>query len=269
MVSIAFWNLNRRPLQDLLATLVKSHAVDLLVLAENTIAPSIVLASLNQVCPGYKTRPWSICTKISVFTRFHASFLQPTEEDERFLICNLRLPARTEILLAMAHLSSKASFDDHSQLAECQLLSKGIRDAESKAGHGKTVVVGDLNVNPFEPPVAGALGLHAVMTRRLAMRNTRQIQNKEYRFFYNPMWRHFGERPDGPPGTYYYGSSGYVTYFWNIFDQVLIRPDLIQQFRDEDLRILTSIGGTSLVGTSGQPSKVGSDHLPMIFNLDI
>lgn len=150
------------------------------------------------------------------------------------------------------------------------LLSKGIKEAENRAGHSKTVVVGDLNVNPFEPPIVGAHGLHAVMSRRVAMRNMRRVQNKEYRFFYNPMWRHFGERTDGPPGTYYYGSSGYVTYFWNIFDQVLVRPDLIQHFPDDQLRILTSIGETTLIGANGQPNKdVASDHLPMIFKLDI
>lgn len=270
MVNIVFWNLNRKPLQNLLAALVKSYAVDLLVLAENTIPSETVLAALNGERPGYRTRPWSICTKITVFTKFHAGFLQPTEESERILICHLKLPARTDILLAMAHLPSKANIDDMSQYAECQLLSESVKNAETKAGHTRTVLVGDLNVNPFEVPVVGALGLHAVMTKQVAMRNSRKIQSRDYRFFYNPMWKHFGERPDGPPGTYYYGSSGYVTYFWNIFDQVMIRPDLIQHFPDEELRILTSIGNINLLGANGRPDKgVASDHLPMLFKLDI
>lgn len=270
MVSVVFWNLNRRPLQDLLAALVKSYAIDLLILAENTMPTSAILAALNGERPGYKARPWSICSKITVFTRFRAEFLEPTEESDRILVCRLKLPARTDILLAMAHLPSKANFDDMSQLAECQLLSESVRNAETKAGHARTVLVGDLNVNPFEPAVAGALGLHAVMAKQVAMRNSRKIQNREYRFFYNPMWRHFGERPDGPPGTYYYGSAGHVTYFWNIFDQVLIRPELIQHFPDEELRILTTIGAIKLLGASGRPNKdFASDHLPMLFKLDI
>lgn len=270
MVSIVFWNLNRKPLQDLLAALVKGYAVDLLILAENTIPLSSVLEALNRERPGYRTRPWSTCSKITVFTRFDSRFLQPTEESDRFLICRLRLPARTEILLAMAHLSSKLRSNDHDQLAECQLLSKGVTDAETKVGHERTILVGDLNANPFDVPVAAAHGLHAVMTRQVALKNSRKVQDKEYRFFYNPMWKHFGERSDGPPGTYYYGSAGYVTYFWNIFDQVLIRPGLIQHFPDQELRILTSIGSIRLLGASGLPDKsVASDHLPMLFKLDI
>jgi len=270
MLNIAFWNLGRRPVQDLLAALVKQHAIDVLILAESTAPPSTVLGALNRERPGYKTRPWNICTKLSVFTFFHSAFLKPTAEDDRFLICRLLLPARLEILLAMAHLSSKAYSDEHGQLAECQLLSWQVSDAERRAGHNRTILVGDLNVNPFEVPVVGAHGLHAVMTKQVARRNTRRVQDREYRFFYNPMWKHFGERVDGPPGTYYYGSSGYVTYFWNIFDQVLVRPDLIPYFPDQELRILTSIGDFKLVGANGQPDRdVGPDHLPMLFKLDI
>jgi len=175
-----------------------------------------------------------------------------------------------EVLLAMAHLPSKRYFDETDQLAECQLLSETVKRAEMKAKHTRTILVGDFNVNPFEAAVVGALGLHAVMAKQVAMRNNRTVQNKEYQFFYNPMWRHFGERSDGPPGTYYYGPAGQVTYFWNIFDQVLVRPALIPHFPDHELRILTAIGDVNLLNTNGQPNRdVASDHLPMLFKLDV
>jgi hypothetical protein len=270
MINIIFWNLNCKPLQDLLAALVKSYAVDVLILAENKIPTSRVLRALNAASPGYKTRPWSVCSRISIFTKFPAKFLQPLEESDRFLICRLTLPPRMEILLAMAHLSSKIYSDATDQLAECQLLSETVRRAEMKAKHTRTILVGDFNVNPFEAAVVGALGLHAVMAKQVAMRNSRTVQNKEYQFFYNPMWRYFGERLDGPPGTYYYGVGGQVTYFWNIFDQVLVRPALIPYFPDHELRILTAIGDMNLLSANGQPNRdVASDHLPMLFKLDI
>jgi|SRR6267142_1401451 len=270
MINIVFWNLNRKPLQDLLAALVRNYDVDLLILAENRIPAKMVLRALNAERPEFRTRPWSICTKIAVFTRFHSAFLQPTEESDRTLICRLNLPARVEILLAMAHLPSKLHSDEMGQLAQCQLLLESVKQAESKTGHTRTILVGDLNVNPFEASVVGALGLNAVMTKEIALRNSRTVQGKEYRFFYNPMWRHFGEHSDGPPGTYYYGAARHVNYFWNMFDQVLIRPELIQRFPEHELRILTSIGNVQLLGNSGQPNRdVASDHLPMFFRLDI
>src|ERR1700694_1825105 len=255
MINIVFWNLNRRPLQDLLAALVKNYAVDVLILAENKIPPTTVLRALNGARPGYKTRPWSVCTKIAIFTKFHEKFLQPLEESDRVLICRLSLPARLDILLAMAHLSSKLYLDQTDQIAECQLLAETVKRAETKVEHTRTILVGDLNVNPFEAAIVGALGLHAVMAKQVAMRNRRTVQNKEYQFFYNPMWRHFGERPDGPPGTYYYGAAGQVTYFWNIFDQVLVRPALIPHFPDHELQILTTIGDMKLLDINGHPNK--------------
>ena len=47
-------------------------------------------------------------------------------------------------------------------------------------------------------------------------------------FFYNPMWGHFGDALDGPPGSYYDARSEAVAYFWNVFDQVLIRTQRCQ-----------------------------------------
>ncbi len=183
MINMVFWNLNRKPLEHLLAALAKNYAVDLLILAENQIPQSDVLAALNAERHQYRARPWKLCTKIAVFIKFDASFLQPQDESDRFLICQLKLAARTEILLAMAHLPSKAHFDEESQSYECQLLSRAIRNAEEKAGHTRTILVGDLNVNPFEKAVVGTLGLHAVMAKQIALRNSRKVQDKDYHFF--------------------------------------------------------------------------------------
>jgi endonuclease/exonuclease/phosphatase family metal-dependent hydrolase len=202
--------------------------------------------------------------------RFHAGFLEPQHESDRFLICRLRFPARPDILLAMAHLPSKAHGEEEGRLYECQLLSQAVKEVEAKVGHTRTVLVGDLNVNPFEKSVVGTLGLHAVMAKDVAKRNTRKVQDREYQFFYNPMWSHFGERAKGPPGTYYYGAGGHINYFWNIFDQVLLRPDLIEKFPEDELQILTSIGDVDLLGASGKPDqRIASDHLPIFFKLDI
>ncbi len=84
---------------------------------------------------------------------------------------------------------------------------------------------------------------------------------------YNPMWRFFGERADGPPGTHFYAAGGKpIAYFWNMFDQVLVRPDLIDAL--VEVAIIDRIGGTSLLNAAGQPDVgVGSDHLPLVFVL--
>jgi hypothetical protein len=125
-------------------------------------------------------------------------------------------------------------------------------------------------VNPFEPGVVSAYGLHGVMSRSTAKRQQRVIQGKPYSFFYNPMWSLFGDHAGGPPGTYYYDSSDFNELFWHMFDQVLIRPDILDRFRNESLQIVTSDGCASLLGDSGRPDgNVGSDHLPLLFSLTL
>jgi hypothetical protein len=84
------------------------------------------------------------------------------------------------------------------------------------------------------------------------------------------MWAHFGERPNGPPGTYYLARSAFLSYYWNIFDQVLVRPELLDSFSDDELRILTKAGDTQLLGPTGRPDKTRvSDHLPILFQLQL
>jgi hypothetical protein len=123
-------------------------------------------------------------------------------------------------------------------------------------------------MNPFEDGVVSANGLHGVMSRQIAQRNTRVVQEAEYPFFYNPMWNYLGDYTAGPPGTFYYTAAEHKVFFWNIFDQVLIRPDLLPHFNNQDLMVLHHDGENSLLSRSGLPDDtLGSDHLPIYFKL--
>ena len=74
----------------------------------------------------------------------------------------------------------------------------------------------------------------------------------------------------GSPGTYHYDHPEHVCYFWNIFDQVLVRPDLLSLFPNQELRILGDVGGKTLLSPKGLPDQaIGSDHLPVLFKLDL
>jgi hypothetical protein len=76
---------------------------------------------------------------------------------------------------------------------------------------------------------------------------------------------------DHSPGSYYYNSGTYVNYYWHIFDQVLLRPDLLGKFNPEtDIRILRSIDDTLLTRKhNGRPDSKISDHLPVLLSLDL
>ncbi len=123
-------------------------------------------------------------------------------------------------------------------------------------------------MNPFDDGLVLAQAFGAVMTRDLAIAVERTVAKRNYRLFYNPMWGYLGDRTPGPPGTFYYSASNPLTYFWNVFDQVLLRPGLMNTLID--LQILDTDGQTPLLTKTGKPRKSEvSDHLPILFRLDI
>jgi hypothetical protein len=240
------------------------------MLVECLIEPGELLSELNSETSDYYYAPGN-CTRIHIYSKFSHEFIKPVFETDRLTIRHLTLPAREDILLAVTHFQSKLRLDEveANQFPECINLAAYINKEEHEIGHSRTVLVGDLNMNPFEDGVVAAAGLHGVMSRKIAEKRKRTIQMKEYNFFYNPMWSLFGDSPNGPPGTYYYYKSQHIVFFWNIFDQVLLRPDLLDRFKNEDLQILDSDGNEMFLSESGIPKRAISDHLPLIFKLDI
>lgn len=160
------------------------------------------------------------------------------------------------------------NWEEQDHMVECTQLAQLIARAEEQIGHSRTVLVGDFNMNPFEAGIVSAGALHGVMCRKIAQQGSRTVQRRRYLFFYNPMWGLLGDTTPGPPGTYYYRTGKYKMFFWNMFDQVLIRPDLLDRFSNADLEILTSDGHYSFLAKTGLPdSKEASDHLPLLFRL--
>jgi hypothetical protein len=269
MTTFLFWNTNKKPVEEAIAALVESHRVDVLVLAEYS-TPDELLERINRPGRAGFHLTFGLSKAVIVFTRFSSQLVHPVFEGDRVSIRRLALPARLEILLALVHFPSKLYWSDGSQAIQCTELAREIRTQEENAGHNRTVLVGDLNMNPFEAGLVSAAGLNAVMTRDLAERRFRTVQSKQYPFFYNPMWNHFGDRHDGPPGTHYYERSEHVCYFWNVFDQVLLRPDLMNRCSTEGVRVLTRAGNMSLLSAEGRPNtRLASDHLPLLFELDL
>lgn len=268
MVTFLFWNIAGKPIRSLVANVARSVEADCIVLCECTEGPSEMVASLNQQGPDYRYALGQ-SEGLTFYTRFDPTFLLPKFESARISIRHLSLPARRYILVVGAHLPSGLYHSRESLAQECWFLARYIDEQEQLVGHKRTLVVGDLNVNPFESGVVGTGGLHAVLSRRVASRGSRTVQNIAHHFFYNPMWSCFGDRTDGPPGTYYYERAEAVNYFWNIYDQVLLRPDLLDGFDIRTLRIITTTGDSSLLDSAGRPDgKKASDHLPIVFSVN-
>ncbi|HEY6330413.1 MAG TPA: endonuclease/exonuclease/phosphatase family protein, partial [Blastocatellia bacterium] len=176
MTTILFWNLNRKPLERIVADLASEHEVDVVILCESPVKTRTLLRALNQGHGDRFYQPFSLCEKVSLYTRFSRKFSQAEFETGRLSIQRIKLPARIEILLVAVHFPSKLHFSEQSQSLESVELAASVRRIEEKVGHSRTVLVGDLNMNPFESGVTAASGLHAVMSKDVALRKTRIVQ---------------------------------------------------------------------------------------------
>lgn len=145
-----FWNVNRKPLAGVVADLADANQVDVIILAECETEPAIMLRALNEGRRGGFHLPPGLSKRVMIFTRFSRDFLIPTFEHDRLSIRRLALPARSELLLVAVHLPSKLHWSNESQAFECTELARLIANEEDRAGHRRTVAVGDFNMNPFE-----------------------------------------------------------------------------------------------------------------------
>lgn len=269
MTTFLFWNLKAQPLRDRLARLAVAHAVDVLVVAEcETQSASVSRALSEATGSAYRVVPGS-GSALRVFTRTPLADWRALLSDtlEAWLAFRFRAPSGPELLLFAVHMWSKLHTTEPDRMQDAKELADDVQRLEGEQGHARTLVVGDFNVNPFEVPLVWSSGLHAVPDRRAAEREVRTIHAREYPLMYNPTWGVMGDRTPGPSGTFYRASSETVNYFWNTYDQVLMRPALAGHLRE--LRVLDSDGTESLLTASGLPDAVnGSDHLPLLFRLD-
>jgi hypothetical protein len=271
MISFLFWNINKKPLLEPITWLVHNHDIDILILAESELNDIDILKSLNlQGGPCFTIMPPGLPSRIKMYTRFSHRFIKPISDNGEIMIRQIVPPIGLDFLLVAAHLPSKLYQTERDQIFFCTRISKIIEESESKVGHTRTLIIGDLNMNPFECGMVGADGIHAISDRRIAAMGTRKVAGESRRFFYNPMWNYFGDALPDPPGTYFYNAGTQVNFYWHIFDQVLIRPELLDMFSDENLRIITEIGSRSLLSESGRPdSRLASDHLPILLSLKL
>ena len=269
-LNFLFWNLNSKNLKEEVHNIVLHHDIDVVILAESGIDQSDLLMTFNKKSVSFSANhPLSNCDKVQIFSKFDYHFIRPIEEDNRISVRRLELPLFENINIVALHLPDKSHQNDESQAENVSLLAQKIKRFEDEFDD-KTIVIGDFNMNPFERGMIKANGFNAVMSSRLVEKEKRKVNQEEYKFFYNPMWSLYGDVKNNVAGSYYYQNSELVTYPWNIFDQLLIRPSLVPNFVKDSITFLDNDGKKSLLTRNGIPNKAKySDHLPLIFTLKL
>ena len=270
MLTVLFWNVNaQRHCEPLCANLVRAHVVDILVVAECQ-RPTTMLAAINATVPA-RTFRWVRTTascRVSVFTKFDRSEMAEVEVTRRYSVHALTGPNRPELLLVSVHATSGLREPVEELEEEIQSLASRIVAIETQRGYARTLLIGDLNADPFDRRVTAAKYLHAVQSRAIAEEDSRIVKKKRYRYFYNPMWQFLGRQLPHPQGTYYRRKAVHNLRFWHVFDQVLLRPGLLPYFVETDVSILLGDGVTTFHTVTGVPDrKVASDHFPVLVKL--
>ncbi len=267
MTTILFWNISNKPLLEEIVCLCHTNEVDILVLAECKLSDVEILLAINPDIERKYLAPFNPSSYLSFFYRYPPECISLVRDEGRTAIRRVSPPIGNDFILVALHLPSKLYMSDDEQIYKCVDVAQVIEEAESRVQHDRTLVIGDFNMNPFENGVVSARGFHAVMDRNIASKGSRKFQKRDCKYFYNPMWRLMGNDTNGCLGTYYYG-SGYISYFWNAFDQVLLRPSLLDYFKSEDVSIITQVGDKNLL-KNNKIDKSFSDHLPIMIKLDI
>jgi hypothetical protein len=270
MPRVLFWNVQRRQRDALVVSLVADLALDIVILVERP--PYSRLSSL--LAPSGFQR----VSRSDRFTLIARQNIHLTRQSDPGLIDRAEFwrvapTGEDDWPFALVHGPDRRNApQDDTRRFLFGRVRETIRFLESALGHRRTVILGDLNANPYDPSVLGADGLHAIGARRVRGQTDRRIRNSQrVGFFYNPMWRLYGTDPAGDSGaaSYYYREGSEATEpFWHMLDQVVIRPEFADRLPPTELRIVTTVGTEPLTDTDGRPdADVGSDHLPVTFLL--
>ncbi len=271
MTRILFWNINARPLEQWVAKAADEYQADIVVVCEHGNRIAEIEMALSQEASGrHASHIRSILAKnksIAVFSMLQTGWLTVVTEHSHCMVHALARPGKLELLIASVHLPSPMHQTESDLLLLASDSAGLIRDIESQRKHRQTVVVGDFNMDPYHKGMVASHAFHAVMDQKIAKRESRAVQGVEHFFFYNPMWSRLGDHSPGPPGTYYNAKASPECHFWHAWDQVLVRPGLLDNFNVSNLSVITRIARESLLNKRGLPASRFSDHLPICFEV--
>lgn len=277
-MNFIFWNLEKKPAcYDVIIDIVIEKNIDVIAIAEFSIGPDetkTFLSKLKTIDSNFEWLQPVTKEKVMVFYNKNNAIVSNQYNEGKVAIKKISsITSKVNAYVAYCHLESKVNINDEEQAERVTKLKETLcsfeKDIDDKDGF--LLLCGDLNMNPFEKGLIKANGLNAVMDSSIAKKYSRKVQGQSYKFFYNPMWGFLGDLGKGNvSGTYYFNPSNHIQYFWNVFDQVLLRPEAIPYFDKEALNILTSTMHYNLLKKSGAiDDKQYSDHLPIIFKLNI
>ncbi len=251
--------------------LAHSKDIDIIILCEYEMDDDVMLRQLNSDTPKYTISANITCDKVKIFSNLNVDNLEMVSETSRWTIRKVESTDKPAFLLVAAHLVSKMNWSSESQFGEAIIFRDAINKAQTESGVKHVIIIGDLNMNPYEEGLVSTVALHATSDKKIALKQQRTVQGNKFEYFYNPMWNFLGDESVGDvPGTFLYKGAEHMRIDWNIFDQILISPSMIASVPNKDIEIIIKSTSFSFLKNNGEIDAINySDHLPIMVSLQL
>jgi len=282
MINVMFWNINKKNgFEQVICDVIQNESVDLLLLAEAENVNDTLI--LNGSGLQRKKSP-NTGDQIKLTPRFYANnrgfsldHYSTASATKRLVFTILEIPNKPWILLCGIHFPSKIHYKGETQKDIASSYVNWIKEIEDQ--DRRTIVFGDFNMNPFEPGMISPKTFNATLSRIVALNGYRTFQNEGHDYFYNPMWSFMGDQNfesglDKLPGSKYFETTtDSEIVYWNVFDKVIIRPQLINELDLPSITLLEKSGNHQFItNNNGEytfDTNNYSDHLPLTFKIII
>ncbi|MDR1923990.1 MAG: hypothetical protein LBQ66_06420 [Planctomycetaceae bacterium] len=254
-MKIAFWNIKLNKNFCYIVELVKRVQADILFLAE---CPQENITELQN---SYKVLAGKIYERPKIYSciiseTLGCSLIQ--EYKNRLFVYRLTF-GKQKLLVGVVHLISKNHANPNTQITVSIDYMREIREAYPKQD---MILIGDFNMNPFDHGMVSVAGFNSVCSEEIALKEQRQFQMEKYDYFFNPSWKNYSGIGNEVYGTYYHHSPDSDGFYWNNYDQVLLRPAILKKYNYK-FTVLHNILNFDL----RRKNNGISDHYPILLEL--
>jgi hypothetical protein len=175
MAAFLLWNVNRKPLDGLVQSLVRQLQIDIVLLVEYAFGKSQLPGLLQQ--DGLFRRPSSKRFGVFVRSNQRISLLRyaPYRLGNRVGLWSWIPPSGREGLIVLLHGPDRRNYDDSTRRVFFRRVADAVRRREEARHHRHTIITGDFNAQPFESAIADSDGLHAIGLRSVRASLIRKV----------------------------------------------------------------------------------------------
>ena len=151
---ILFWNTNGRPIVELLRDVCRRRDLDILVLAETADPVERLVSQLNRDAEQvYFAAPdpleKQVRRPLRILTRLSGDRVRAVQDTDGVTVKRVFPIMGPDFTLVAVHLRSKLFRDQDDQVSAAWYVNGDIERVEREAGHRRTLIIGDFNMNPL------------------------------------------------------------------------------------------------------------------------